>query len=88
MRSHKWGGKYLAPGGHVELGETLEAALRREVAEETGLSICDIRFVRIREFIYDPAFGRRPPTRLAAAPLHPKRSVNTPLIGISRSQLE
>jgi nucleoside triphosphatase len=25
MRSHKWAGKYVVPGGHVELGETLEA---------------------------------------------------------------
>lgn len=70
MRSHKWGGRYVVPGGHVELGETLEAALRREVAEETGLTIHDIRFVCTQEFIYDPAFGRRPPTRLAAPPLH------------------
>jgi predicted acetyltransferase/ADP-ribose pyrophosphatase YjhB (NUDIX family) len=56
MRSHKWAGKYVVPGGHVELGETLEAALRREVAEETNLSIHDIRFVGIQEFIHDPAF--------------------------------
>ncbi len=56
MRSHKWGGQYVAPGGHVELGETLEAALRREVAEKTGLSISDIRFVCVQEFTYDPAF--------------------------------
>lgn len=56
MQSHKWGGRYVVPGGHVELGETLEAALRREVAEETGLAIHDIRFVCMQEFIYDPAF--------------------------------
>ena len=56
MQSHKWGGRYVVPGGHVELGETLEAALRREVAEETGLAIRDIRFVCTQEFIYDPAF--------------------------------
>ena len=56
MQSHKWGGRYVVPGGHVELGETLEAALRREVAEETGLTIHDIRFVGVQEFIYDPAF--------------------------------
>ena len=40
----------------MELGETLEAALRREIAEETGLTIRDIRFVYMQEFIYDPAF--------------------------------
>ncbi len=56
MQSHKWGGQYVVPGGHVELGESLEAALRREVAEETGLTIRDIRFVCVQEFIYDPAF--------------------------------
>jgi len=56
MKSHKWGGQYVVPGGHVELGETLEAALRREVTEETGLAIRDIRFVCMQEFIYDPAF--------------------------------
>ena len=58
MQSHKWGGRYVVPGGHVELGETLKAALRREVAEETGLTIHDIRFVCTQEFIYDPAFWR------------------------------
>ena len=58
MRSHKWGGRYVAPGGHVELGETLEAALRREVAEETGLAIRDITFVCMQEFIYDPAYWK------------------------------
>jgi len=56
MRSHKWAGKYVVPGGHVELGETLEAALRREVAEETGLTISELSFLCVQEFIYDPAF--------------------------------
>lgn len=56
MRSHKWAGKYVVPGGHVELGETLEVALRREVAEETGLTISDITFLCFQEFLYDPAF--------------------------------
>ena len=59
MQSHKWAGKYVVPGGHVEIGETLEAALRREVMEETGLTIHDITFVGVQEFIYDPAYWRR-----------------------------
>src|SRR5262245_1973668 len=32
-------GQWSLPGGAVEVGETLEAAIVREVAEETGLSI-------------------------------------------------
>jgi 8-oxo-dGTP diphosphatase len=32
-----WAGKYNCPGGHVERGEDVLSAARRELAEETGL---------------------------------------------------
>lgn len=59
MRSHKWRDRYVVPGGHIELGERMEDALRREVKEETGLDIYDIEFLQFQEFIFDEAFWRR-----------------------------
>jgi len=59
MRSHKWRDMYVIPGGHIELGERLEDALRREIREETSLEIYDITFLGFQEFIYDPAFWKR-----------------------------
>jgi nucleoside triphosphatase len=59
MSSHKWRGKWVVPGGHIELGERMEDALRREVKEETNLDICDIEFVCFQEFIHDPRYWKR-----------------------------
>jgi nucleoside triphosphatase len=55
-KSHKWRDRYVIPGGHIELGETMEQALRREVAEETGLAIRDVELLLHQEFIYDASF--------------------------------
>ena len=56
MQSHKWKGKYVLPGGHIELGEPMLDALKREVKEETNLDIHDIEFVCFQEFVYDDRF--------------------------------
>ena len=49
-------GKYYLPGGGINLGERVEEAVQREVAEETGVEIEVERFVHFHEdfFYYDP----------------------------------
>ena len=59
MKSHKWGEKFVIPGGHIELGESAEDALRREINEETGLDIFDIEYIGMQEFIFDNAFWKK-----------------------------
>jgi nucleoside triphosphatase len=59
MRSHKWRDKYVMPGGHIELGEKAEDALKREIKEETGLDIYNIEFICMQEFIFDDAFWKK-----------------------------
>ena len=56
VKTHKWKGKYTIPGGHVELGEGLLDALKREILEETGLELIKSEFLCYQEFIYDESF--------------------------------
>jgi nucleoside triphosphatase len=58
LRSHKWPGKYVVPGGHVELGERIEQTVLRETKEETGLDVHDPTLLCWQEFIYDPSFWK------------------------------
>jgi len=59
MTSPKWPGKYAIPGGRVEYGETLEDALEREIKEEAGLSVYDIKYLGIQESIFNPEYQAR-----------------------------
>ncbi len=51
-------GLYTLPGGGVELGETLEQAVIREVREETALEIEPIELAGFRQAIVRDAAGR------------------------------
>ncbi len=51
-------GLYTLPGGGVELGETLEEAVIREVREETALAIAPVALAGYRQAIARDAAGR------------------------------
>lgn len=59
VKSHKWNDLYTVPGGKVELGETCEQAVIREVKEETGLEVENARFVCIQETIFSDQFWKQ-----------------------------
>ncbi len=56
LRTHKWSDKWGIPGGKIKFGETSEAALRREILEETNLQVKDIQFVLVQDCIHSKEF--------------------------------
>jgi ADP-ribose pyrophosphatase YjhB (NUDIX family) len=58
IRTHKWSDKWGIPGGKIKYGETSEAALRREILEETSLKISGIQFVLVQDCIHSKEFYR------------------------------
>lgn len=45
-------GDWNAPGGHLEFGETPEAAAIREVTEETGIYLSNVKFLTLTNDIF------------------------------------
>ncbi len=58
VRTHKWGDRWGIPGGKIERGESSTAALEREILEETGLALRDIKFALVQDCIDSPEFMR------------------------------
>ncbi len=59
VKSHKWFDSYTLPGGHIELGETMVNAVRREVREETGLDVEVKEMLLTQEAIFAPEFYKK-----------------------------
>lgn len=58
-KSYKLKNKWTIPGGHVEYGESLEDAVRREVKEETNLDVKNIEFIDVQESIFSKEFHKK-----------------------------
>jgi len=52
-----WQGKWICPGGELELGETIEEGIKREVREETGLEVELVKPLPAFERIVKSAVG-------------------------------
>jgi nucleoside triphosphatase len=59
LKSSKARDRYVIPGGHIELGEDMEEAVRREIREETGLEVYDVEPVAIQQFVFSRVFYRK-----------------------------
>jgi phosphoglycolate phosphatase len=59
IRTHKWSNLWGIPGGKIKTNEGSMDALRREIREETGLELDDIRFVMVQDCIGSTEFYKK-----------------------------
>jgi nucleoside triphosphatase len=57
-RPRRWNDKYTVPGGHIELGERAEDAIKCEVKEETGLEVEVVKLLLVQQAIYPKDYYR------------------------------
>ena len=56
VKTHKWKNTWGIPGGKIKYGEEASKALKREIKEETGLQIRNIKFVLVQDCIHSQEF--------------------------------
>jgi nucleoside triphosphatase len=56
LRTSKWNGLFGFPGGKVDYGERIEEALVREINEETGLVVSELKFFIVQQLISEAEF--------------------------------
>jgi len=59
IKTPKWKSDYSIPGGRVELGETIEDAVKRESKEEVGLDIELKELLFVQEAIYSEEYHKK-----------------------------
>ncbi|MEM9399065.1 MAG: NUDIX domain-containing protein [Verrucomicrobiota bacterium] len=58
IQTHKWSHRWGIPGGKIKTNETAIDALHREIQEETGLDIQNVKFVMVQDCIGSTEFYR------------------------------
>lgn len=60
-KSYKWknGKLWIVPGGHIEWGESIASAAKREAQEEVGLNVDFNRIIYIHEAIFPKEFHKK-----------------------------